>query len=868
MKFLSRLLTFSLRHPAVVISGYIVLSVLCWRMVTQIQVDTDIANLLPDENPHVQSMHRITSLWGSEDRVEVLFPASYEGWLADAQRFAERMMLLERNGMPVYSAFELQNDTRLLRDNILYFLTDAELDRLETRLAYETEQLRLRSNPFYVEFDEDRDEVEALDNWFIDIPPEFYLNRDSTQVLMRFSPTGSKADVGFVEHLFAQTDSLAWAFAQELPIADAEILYGGNLYHHILKFRDIQATLNFAVVFGVISILGFLMLYSMRLARRFMRNDRIGVSRSTLWLLAWSIAVVIIILLPLVVALLITYASGFLMFANLNIMTTVLIAILLGVTLDYVLHFFSTYMRNRAAMRDLRALMEAFYDCGKALLISCLTSGLAMLVLLFSSFRGFFEFGALFFVGIVSTYFLTITLFSVLIIGLDRLVVRLESRVRSRVDADNNTSSLRTNLSAGTDAGFIVRFLNSFKRPVFYTAVLLLALALLFVPRIEFEYAFNELEPRTPTDSRFNEVRRTFDTQTRNDAAFFLFETREQAIQAATLLADTLRFETIGHIESIHDRLPLTPEEQLNKLQRIAAIRMALEDPLLRGAIDELSGYEWWEARTPKGPDAPKTEAVGTSVADTGQLAGDHTQLLRMLRTAAHQTQPVSLDSIPDSIKQRFITSEGEVGNLVIIYPNMMLAHGRASIRFKEDAAVVHVDGRNWYAASTSIIGASILTIMQEEASWLMMAPLAACLLCLIVFFRSWKWGFLTFLPLFASLMLLIGGMAAFGMKFNIYNIIVLPAVLGVGADNGIHLFHQLRLMIDGKGARSYTDILTHTGTFITASSFTTTLGFAGLIFTNHPGLQSMGWVAVGGILLSLLCAVAAAGLKKGQLHE
>jgi predicted RND superfamily exporter protein len=244
----------------------------------------------------------------------------------------------------------------------------------------------------------------------------------------------------------------------------------------------------------------------------------------------------------------------------------------------------------------------------------------------------------------------------------------------------------------------------------------------------------------------------------------------------------------------------------------------------------------------------------------------DEIEALKLLLQAATQTRPLGLQELPDFVVNRFTGSDGALVNLVVVYPNMMLADGRASIQFREDAGTVNVDGRQYAAASTALIGASILQIMQREAWWLMFAPLLTAGVLMMVFFRSWKWGLLAFAPLAAGLLLLTGGMAMVGLKFNIYNIIVLPAVLGVGADNGVHLFHRVRELLGqavsgdrtpaGSEATVVPWVLKTTGVYITASSFTTMLGFAGLMFTGHPGLQSMGLVAVTGIGLSLFCAV------------
>jgi predicted RND superfamily exporter protein len=50
--------------------------------------------------------------------------------------------------------------------------------------------------------------------------------------------------------------------------------------------------------------------------------------------------------------------------------------------------------------------------------------------------------------------------------------------------------------------------------------------------------------------------------------------------------------------------------------------------------------------------------------------------------------------------------------------------------------------------------------------------------------------------------------------------------------------------------------VLSSTGQHITMGSFTTMLGFAGLVLTVHPGLQSIGIMAVIGIGMTLLTSV------------
>ncbi|MGM0738420.1 MAG: MMPL family transporter, partial [Bacteroidota bacterium] len=55
---------------------------------------------------------------------------------------------------------------------------------------------------------------------------------------------------------------------------------------------------------------------------------------------------------------------------------------------------------------------------------------------------------------------------------------------------------------------------------------------------------------------------------------------------------------------------------------------------------------------------------------------------------------------------------------------------------------------------------------------------------------------------------------------------------------------------------KSMSAVLKSTGQHITIGSFTTMLGFSGLLLTNHPGLTSIGVLAVIGIGLTLFSAL------------
>lgn len=182
----------------------------------------------------------------------------------------------------------------------------------------------------------------------------------------------------------------------------------------------------------------------------------------------------------------------------------------------------------------------------------------------------------------------------------------------------------------------------------------------------------------------------------------------------------------------------------------------------------------------------------------------------------------------------------------------MGLSDGEKSIAFKDDIGEITLDdGETFYAASTSIIAAEMLDLMRSESPYMVGATFLVVFLLMLASFRSLRWAIISMLPLVVGLVILFGIMMLTGMMFNFYNLVVLPAILGIGEDNGVHLAHRFR-----EEGGSMWEVLSSTGQHVTVGSLTTMLGFSGLLFTTHPGLQSLGAMAVIGIGMTLVTAL------------
>jgi hypothetical protein len=112
----------------------------------------------------------------------------------------------------------------------------------------------------------------------------------------------------------------------------------------------------------------------------------------------------------------------------------------------------------------------------------------------------------------------------------------------------------------------------------------------------------------------------------------------------------------------------------------------------------------------------------------------------------------------------------------------------------------------------------------------------------------------LTLVPLGLALWWLVGAMGATDLKFTLFNLPILPAILGIGVDNGVYLTDTIRQ------ARGEVENIAHglqeTGGAILAATFTTVAGFAAFMVADSAGLRGIGALAAAGITLAAVAAI------------
>src|SRR5690625_6272055 len=96
--------------------------------------------------------------------------------------------------------------------------------------------------------------------------------------------------------------------------------------------------------------------------------------------------------------------------------------------------------------------------------------------------------------------------------------------------------------------------------------------------------------------------------------------------------------------------------------------------------------------------------------------------------------------------------------------------------------------------------------------------------------FGNFRWPLIALIPLIVGLIWLFAFMAIFDFKVNFYNMVVLPAILGIACDNGVHLAHRFR----DEGKFHMRTVLRSTGQHIIIGSLIMMLHVVGLICCMH----------------------------------
>ncbi len=206
---------------------------------------------------------------------------------------------------------------------------------------------------------------------------------------------------------------------------------------------------------------------------------------------------------------------------------------------------------------------------------------------------------------------------------------------------------------------------------------------------------------------------------------------------------------------------------------------------------------------------------------------------------------PIRLDDLPASLRERYLGKNGKW--LVRVFSKDCLWNFEPLANFIQQVRTVDPEATG--KPFTTLEG---LKAMQSGFLWAGVYALIVMFVVLLLDFGRLKHTLVALLPLGMGMIATLGIMALCGFSLNPANMIAFPLILGVGADNGVHVLHDFRSR-DRK--RRYR--LTHaTGRGITVAALTTILGFGTLMLAQHRGMASLGLILTVGVTCCMMTAL------------
>jgi len=268
--------------------------------------------------------------------------------------------------------------------------------------------------------------------------------------------------------------------------------------------------------------------------------------------------------------------------------------------------------------------------------------------------------------------------------------------------------------------------------------------------------------------------------------------------------------------ERVLDRLAMIQSKQSN--EALAQLQTGIKTLLAQIAAsdastanDQLANFDQWMTR---------------------DLAED----LHRLHDVSSPT-PIRLGDLPGNLRERFIGKNGKW--LVRVFSKECLWDFGPLESFINQVRTVDADSTG--KPFTTLEG---LKAMRNGFLSAGLYALIAMVIVLLIDFGRVKHTLVAFLPLAMGMIATLGIMALLGCSLNPANMIAFPLILGVGADNGVHVLHDFR-----SRDRKVRYRLSHaTGRGIMVAALTTILGFGTLMIAQHQGMASLGLILTVGV--------------------
>jgi hopanoid biosynthesis associated RND transporter like protein HpnN len=573
------------------------------------------------------------------------------------------------------------------------------------------------------------------------------------------------------------------------------------------------------------------------------------------------------------------YSMGFTTLAvgHLNILTITFAPILIGLAIDFGIHFITRYEEEtRHGRSEEAALEKAMVFTGQGIITGALTTAFAFLAMGLTDFKGIQEMGIISGGGMVLCLVPMMTLLPVLLMSGHRAPAGLP---QPAVGGGHRPplQGQRVLEAEAKRARIEEKWL---RRPGWVMAAtgVLCAAALTQFGRVYFDYNLLNMQSKGLASVVY-EKKLLFSGESILYAAVVatnLNQARQYELAAKTL-PSVASVDGDDKGQSIYDVLTSDASAKLETVRGIKSdvseFHFAPADPRpvqlddLGATLWETMGYLVWaadETKTGQPELSPQFQSLYNAVSAfrVTMLSGDPAipQRLKEYQQALfddiHDTFAALQDQdtggglkpedLPPTLRNRFIGVSGKKFR-VMVFPKKDIWQRENQADFIHQLWSVIPEDR---VTGTPVQLLEYETLLKESYEQAALYALGAIALMVFLHFRSLFCVLLSLMPVAIGMTWLAGLMGRTGIPFNPANIMTLPLVIGIGVTNGIHILNRFAEELQpGILARS-------TGKAVLVSGLTAMTGFGSLILGRHQGIQSLGLVMSIGIATCMVAGL------------
>lgn len=578
-------------------------------------------------------------------------------------------------------------------------------------------------------------------------------------------------------------------------------------------------------------------------------------------------------MLSLVVGILLNYGIIGITLREINMLTSTMGVLLIGLGVDYGIQFvtnFGIYRKDGHTPAD--ALRFTYAKAGMGTFLAALTTAVGFFVMALTGSKSLSEFGLIAGMGIITCFLAMYLFLPALIYWFGK-----KSPTQSRLPK--------------MEYGFLANlgwFIQRNRVAVLVVGMLLTGLLFFTMFQNSFDLDLMGLEPQNmPSIKGYYKVMDQFGLSTLSAMAV------TTTLEEARALTKKLEEENyISQVESIATYIP-TPDEQDKRLGAIKEIRemgrryrqLSYTPEELQSFAGEVQRLEWniieigdlsvaglgennkimrrrdYMIREILGAETGKPgkevfqKLIGLLEADPALYSGRLSRLDphfaramdALISEMAAVESPITIDDLPEEISSQLLSADGQQ-NLIMAYPQQHIMNSEnGTRRFAQRMAAV----------SPRITGMAMVAVswLDEIIDGTVKAGvyiLLVVFIFLLLSFRSLRSSLFAMVPLAVGVVWMLGLHPLLGMQVNLVNIAVIPLIIGMGIDYGVHIVHRFTVENGDIGV-----VFRYTGKGLLLSALTTMIGFGSLgLIGSFTGIASIGSILFLGITTCIAAAL------------